>query len=484
MPFRPERYRPLVDDWHAFAACVREPLPLTVRANPARASPEEARAWLAADGLHPEPIAWSPGAFRVPADEAEAPGSLLASRAGLVHVQEEVSLLPVTLLDPRPGERVLDLCAAPGSKASQIAARMAGRGTLVANDKEWRRLAPLGRNLERTGAVNTVLTSYDAANYPRSAGLFDRVLADVPCTCEGTSRKNPEVFGWGGEEAWLEASRVQMAILRRAVRLCRPGGRIVYSTCSYAPEENEAVVDSVLHEMRGTPHEIEVAEAAVDGFRSAPGLTGWEGRRYAPELARTLRAWPHDNDTGGFFVAVLAKRGDGRAGEEEPPPEGSLAAFDTVDPEPWLAPVIERFGLPEKPFRRTRLVRGGRGVLSLVPDDLRPPAEPAASAVGLSFLHTAMRNPKLTTAAAMTFGARATRNAVELDRPALDRYLAREDQELPAGALIGVSPPGYALMRHTVEGSIACFGVGWLRPGGPEGSAGGATLRSLYPKRW
>jgi 16S rRNA C967 or C1407 C5-methylase (RsmB/RsmF family) len=420
-----------------------------------------------------------------PAEEGEAPGSLLASRAGLVHVQEEVSLLPVTLLDPRPGERILDLCAAPGSKASQIAARMAGRGTLVANDKEWRRLAPLGRNLERTGAINTVLTSYDAANYPRDAGLFDRVLADVPCTCEGTSRKNPEVFTWGGEEAWLEAARVQVAILRRAVRLCRPGGRIVYSTCSYAPEENEAVVDTVLAEMRGTPHEIEVAEAAVDGFRSAPGLNGWDGRRYAPELGRTLRAWPHDNDTGGFFVAVLEKRGPGAATEGAD--DGSsdpLAAFDTVDPEPWLAPVIERFGLPEAPLRGTLLVRGGRGVLSLVPDDLRPPAQPEASAVGLSFLHTAMRNPKLTTAAAMAFGARATRNAVELDRPALGRYLEREDQELSAESLTEVSAPGYALARHAVAGSTACFGVGWLRPGEPDGLTGGATLRSLYPKRW
>ena len=88
MPFRPERYRPLVDDWEAVAACVRSPLPLTVWANPARATPEEARTWLEAEGLHPEPVAWCPGAFRVPAGEADAPGGLLATRAGVVHVQE------------------------------------------------------------------------------------------------------------------------------------------------------------------------------------------------------------------------------------------------------------------------------------------------------------------------------------------------------------------------------------------------------------
>ncbi len=477
MPFRPERYRPLVDDWEAFAACVRSPLPLTVWANPARAAPEEARAWLEAEGLHPAPVGWCPGAFRVPAEEGGAPGGLLANRAGLVHVQEEVSLLPVTLLDPRPGERVLDLCAAPGSKASQIGARMAGRGTLVANDKEWRRLAPLGRNLERMGVTNAVLTSYDAANYPGDAGLFDRVLADVPCTCEGTSRKNPEVFSWGGEEAWIEAARVQAAILRTAVRLCRPGGRIVYSTCSYAPEENEGVVDTVLGEMGGA---VELAEARVDGFRSAPGIVEWDGRRYRPELARAMRAWPHANDTGGFFVAVLEKRG--AAAESD---AGAVARLDFADAGPHLAPVIDRFGLPGGLFEGTRLIRGGRGVLSLVPDDLRPPAHPEPSAVGLSFLHTAMRNPKLTTAAAMAFGARAERNALDLDEPALRRYMAREDQEIGREALAEVTGTGYALARHVVaaaEDRKVCFGVGWLREG--EEAEAPPTLRSLYPKRW
>ena len=477
MPFRPERYRPLVDDWEAFAACVRTPLPLTVWANPARATPAEARAWLEAEGLHPAPVGWCPGAFRVPPEEGEAPGSLLATLAGLVHVQEEVSLLPVTLLDPRPGERVLDLCAAPGSKASQIGARMAGRGTLVANDKEWRRLAPLGRNLERMGVSNAVLTSYDAANYPGDAGPFDRVLADVPCTCEGTSRKNPEVFSWGGEGASEEAARVQAAILRTAVRLTKPGGRIVYSTCSYAPEENEGVVDTVLGEMGGA---LELAEARVEGFRSAPGITAWEGRRYAPELARTMRAWPHWNDTGGFFVAVLEKRGAAAPSEG-----GSLAALDSVDPGPHLDPVIDRFGFPSDLFDGIRLVRGGRGVLSLVPDDLRPPAHPEPSAVGLSFLHTAMRNPKLTTAAAMAFGARAARNALDLDEAALRRYTAREDQAIDARALSEGVGSGYMLARHAVAGAErrpACFGVGWLRSGASAEEP--STLRSLYPKRW
>lgn len=469
MAFEPERYRPLVADWPAFDACLRRPLPLTLWANPLRASAGEVRSWLEAEGLVPEPLPWRSGAFRIAAGEAPAPGSLLATVAGLVHVQEEVSLLPVTLLDPRPGERVIDLCAAPGSKAAQIGAAMAGRGTLVANDADWRRQASLGRNLERLGVRNAVLTVYDAANFPEAGARFDRVLADVPCSCEGTSRKNPEVFTWGDASDRPDRVRVQRAILRKAVRLCRPGGRIVYSTCTYAPEENEAVVDSVLREAR--PGELRVAEARVAEFASEPGLTGWEGEAFGRALTGAMRVWPHANDTGGFFVAVLEKGGGAEAGVPE------LLAVEGVEAEPWLAPVRERFGFRSDLFGEHVLVPRGRGVLALVPDDLAPPARPEAKSMGLSFLYSDMRNPKLTTGAAMAFGREATRNLVELEEAELRAYLARRDQQVPEGRVVEGSGPGYVLVRHRG----VCFGVGWLRPGAVGGVV---SLRSLFPKRW
>lgn len=472
MAFTPERYREVVPDFPAFEAAVRRPLPVTVWANPLRTTPEEARAWLEAEGLAPEPVAWHPGAFRLPA--GTAPGRLLATLAGLVHVQEEVSLLPVRLLDPRPGERVLDLCAAPGGKAAQIAVSLGNRGTLVANDGDWRRLAPLGRNLERVGAANAVLTCCDAAGFPEVGGAYDRVLADVPCTCEGTSRKNPEVFEWGGEALRRDTVRVQRAILAKAVRLCRPGGRIVYSTCTYAPEENEAVVSAAL-EAAG-PGGLRLLPARVAGFRGAPGLTEWRDRRFHPDLERALRVWPHANDTGGFFVAVLEKGGGGE-GAPSDRPEPELAALEEAEPEPWLGPVRERFGLPAEAFHGLRVIRRGRKTLAVVPRDLRPPARPEATAVGLALLHADMRNPKLTTAAAMAFGRAATRNVVELGPEELRDYLARRDLELPPGRVEAPTGPGYALVRHRGVG----LGLGWLRPGEDGGPA---SLRSLFPKRW
>lgn len=469
MAFSPERYREVVPDFPAFVEAVRRPLPVTVWANPLRATPEEARAWLAADGLSPEPVPWRPGAFRLPADTA--PGRLLATVAGLVHVQEEVSLLPVTLLDPRPGERVLDLCAAPGGKAAQIAVALGNRGTLVANDADWRRLASLGRNLERIGAVNAVLTCADAASFPEAGGPFDRVLADVPCTCEGTSRKNPEVFGWGSDAQRRDTARLQRGILRKAVRLCRPGGRIVYSTCTYAPEENEAVVAAALEE--AGPGGLRILEARVVGLRTEPGLTAWRGERYPPELSRALRVWPHANDTGGFFVAVLERAG----GRQDTAREPEVADLEEVDPEPWLGPVRERFGFPDGTFDGLRLVRRGKEGLAIAPRDLRPPARPEAQAAGLSFLHAGMRNPKLTTAAAMAFGGTATENVVELDLKEVGTYLARRDQELPERRAVACTDPGYAVVRHR----RVALGLGWFRPAA-DGAP--ATLRSFFPKRW
>lgn len=300
LPFA--RYRSLVDDWDAFCDALARPLPTCIWTNTLRTTPRRLLEWLADDGLTPTPIPWYPGAYTLP-DDAQ-PGARLPYAAGLYHIQEEVSLLPVVLLAPRPGERVLDLCAAPGGKTAQIAVALRNHGTVVANDRHAMRLGVVRATAERLGLLNVATTTYDAANYPGAAGVFDRVLADVPCSCEGTSRKHPGVLEQASPEASEAISGVQRAILRKAAQLCRPGGRIVYSTCTYAPEENEAVVDALLRE----DDRLRVVPAAVPGFAADPGLTEWRGARYDASLRHALRYWPHRHDTGGFFAAVLEKR--------------------------------------------------------------------------------------------------------------------------------------------------------------------------------
>ncbi len=296
-----ERYRNIIDDWPAFAEALARPLAPVVWTNTLRTTPDRLRDWLGSDGLAPEPLAWHPGAFRLPV--GSKPGKSLAFLTGQYHVQEEVSLLPVTLLDPRSGERLLDLCAAPGNKTVQAAVRMGNRGTVIANDKSRKRLGVVRRNLERLGVSCVAVTVGDGGSLPRSWGLFDRVLADVPCTCEGTTRRNPEV-AWRWQLSPLEQSRKQRTLLEKAVQHTRPGGRIVYSTCTYAPEENEAVVDAMLRRHDGV---LRLLPARIPGFRSVPGLTAWRDQRWDGSLERAMRVFPHHNDTSGFFVAVLEK---------------------------------------------------------------------------------------------------------------------------------------------------------------------------------
>ncbi|MEM6796008.1 MAG: RsmB/NOP family class I SAM-dependent RNA methyltransferase [Acidobacteriota bacterium] len=297
-----ERYRPLIDDWSAFADAVQAPLPVTVWANTLRLDRPGLERVLAADGIDSTPLEWYPRGLRVAF--GTRPGKTVTFVAGYCHIQEEVSMLPIHLLDPQPGERVLDLCSAPGNKSIQAAVHMAGRGLVFANDVNQRRLVTVTRNVERLGLTNVAVSRWDGSSLPQQVGLFDRVLADVPCSCEGTTRKNTEILWRAPMHANLPGS--QTALLRKAVQKCRPGGRVVYSTCTYAPEENEAVVDAVLRESPG----LRVLPAGVPGLRSAPGVTSWEGQDFLPELAGTLRLWPHHNDTGGFFIAVLERPRD------------------------------------------------------------------------------------------------------------------------------------------------------------------------------
>lgn len=456
------RYRPLVDDWEAFAESIHRPLPVCVWTNPLRTTPEELVAWLRRGGLEPQPVGWLAGAFRLPPEVS--PGRRFEHATGLYHVQEEVSLIPPELLDLSPGQRVLDLAAAPGGKAARLAALMGNRGTLVANDRDIDRLSMLRANLDRLGAANVTTTRADAVNYPPEAGLFDRVLADVPCSCEGTHRKSPEVLERRFDEAGLaRLGRIQERILDKAVQLCRPGGRIVYSTCTYAPEENELVVDRVLRRRRGL---VRLLPAAVTGLRSSPGLTSWAGRRLAPGLAGALRVWPHQNDTGGFFVAVLERTGQGRAPTDPVP-------LEVEERERWLVPLRERFGFGEEDFAPFALVRSGKAGLSVVAMDHQPPALPPAETVGLPFLHAEMHHPKLTTSAAFAFGSKARRNIVAASQAQIEAYLERCRFRLEEEQLDGLDG-GYVLVRF--RGVTAGLGMARIRCGAGE-------IESLFPKR-
>ena len=461
-----ERYRPLIDDWDAFTVALARPLPVCVWTNMLRTTPEALAETLRVEGCAPEPLAWHPGAFRL-TDGAMA-AHLPSYLAGLFHIQEEVSMLPAMLLAPRPGERVLDLCAAPGNKTAELAVAMRSAGTVVANDLSRGRLNVLRTTVDRLGLLNVTVTRHDAAAFPEASGAFDRVLLDAPCSCEGTARKHPRVVAQSSRANSLRMGRIQTRMLARAVRRCRPGGRIVYATCTFAPEENERVVAETL---RAFGDDVRLIPASVSGLRTTPGLTVWEGESFPDDLRLTSRIWPHHNDTGGFFIAVLEKSPDAEALSPAPP----AALPHPVDPGEVLPPLEARFGFPRSAFEGCIFFRPNDKYVSVVSRDHRPPARPPAEMTGMYFLKTALRHPKLTTQAAMHFGHAATRNVVALDTDKLRAYLDRREVRLTAAEAAWCEGFGYVLVRHRGH----TYGVGLFRP---EGAGG--RVESLFPKTW
>lgn len=294
-----ERYRPLIEEYEAFLAACERPLPSVVRVNTLKANVERAREALDDDGYAYEPCEWYPELLRL---ESRSPGNSWPYVHGWIYGQEEVSALPALVLDPQPGERVLDACAAPGSKTTQLAALMADTGTLVANDANLGRLSALRSNAQRCGVTNCIVTSEDARTYslePFDGEQFDHTLVDVPCSCEGTIRKNPTALDEWSLDRVNGVAGVQRGILKRAVQMTCAGGTVVYSTCTFAPEENEAVLDHVL----GTEN-CRLLEFDAP-LTTQPGVTEWNGEQFDPSVQRAKRIYPHLNDTGGFFCAKL-----------------------------------------------------------------------------------------------------------------------------------------------------------------------------------
>jgi NOL1/NOP2/sun family putative RNA methylase len=222
---------------------------------------------------------------------------------GYIHIQEEVSMVPPIVLDPKPGEWILDLCAAPGSKTTHISQMMDNRGLVIANEPSLARITSLRSNCERLGAINVAITRYDGRRFPDQQ--FDRILVDAPCSSEGMARKDPEVLTRCSLKRSLDIQVLQKGLLKRAVQLTRSGGIVIYSTCTYAPEENEAVVGGVLGQFRDM---VRLEKVSVPGLKECSGLSEWNGTEFGDELKNCARYYSHQNDTGGFFVAKLVKK--------------------------------------------------------------------------------------------------------------------------------------------------------------------------------
>jgi 16S rRNA (cytosine967-C5)-methyltransferase len=295
------RVRPALGDSQtlALARALAQPAPLDLRVNLVKADRDQVAAVLAGDGIEARPTPFSPVGLRLAGKPALNRHSLFTS--GAIEVQDEGSQLLCHLLGPRRGEMVVDFCAGAGGKSLALGALMRSSGRVYALDVSDARLAKLGPRLARSGLSNVHpqrIASERDPRVKRLAGKIDRVLVDAPCTGLGTLRRNPDLKWRQTETAIAELAAKQSSILAAAATLVKPGGRLLYATCSILREENEAVVDAFL---RGHP-----------GFALVPAREALaQARIELPEVDPAdgfLRLRPDVHATDGFFGALLARR--------------------------------------------------------------------------------------------------------------------------------------------------------------------------------
>lgn len=256
-------------------------------------------------------------------DSGLKPGELGKTKEhllGYYYVQEISSMLPMMALKPDAGDYVLDLCASPGSKTTQAAAMMENKGFIMANEISMGRIGILNSNLERCGVMNTIVTRKEGFALcerllKKSQIRFDKILVDAPCSGEGTLRKSPKTFQMWNINMIKKIAKTQRKLAVAALRLLKVGGVMIYSTCTLAPEEDEAIVDYLVRNF-----DVEVEPLLDSKHRKGQGLglplkfrsgvCEWEGEEFDSEVKKCLRLYPQDNNTDGFFVCKIRKISD------------------------------------------------------------------------------------------------------------------------------------------------------------------------------
>jgi len=290
-----ERYKTMMDDWEAFEEECQSHEVSAIRRNRIKAG-DDFRERLLEAFPEAEQADWNSDIYRLP--ETKNPGKSMLHWLGEYYVQEESATIPVEVLDPQPGEKVLDMAAAPGGKTTQIASKMENRGMVVANDVSSKRMQSLHANIYRTGSACVAATNYDARNLPED-DKYDRILLDAPCTGEGNRCRRS--FEAAGEGEVKGISKLQKKLIEKAEKLLKEGGIMVYSTCTFSPKENEEVIEHALEE---TGLKLEKIELEAEHVR---GVTEFEDEQYGEEMTKTVRIYPHHLNSGGMYVARLRK---------------------------------------------------------------------------------------------------------------------------------------------------------------------------------
>ena len=293
-----ERYSVLVDDPTEFAEAIHKPLKQSFRINTLKGDKENILEQLRNYDPEITEVPWNNNAYVYQLNNL---GSSLEHFVGQIYIQELTSMVPpLVVKDVIDNNTILDCCAAPGSKTTQIAGMMQNQGHIIANDSRHARLKSLRGNLDRLGVTNATVTLRDFKSFPNTEA--DLYLVDAPCSSEGTIRKKNAVARMWKEKDYKRFTKLQKGLLNKA-RAMAPSGRTnVYSTRTFSPEENEKVISEIIDNQSG-----KVENIGINGLKTSPGITEWNGKRYNKEVEKCMRIWPHHNDTDAFFVARLEK---------------------------------------------------------------------------------------------------------------------------------------------------------------------------------
>lgn len=434
----------LGDEYDAFIKTYGENRKAALRINTLKGNSEKLFSVL---GEKLSPVPWTSDGYFYP--DTMQPGKNPLHEAGAYYIQEPSAMLPAELLKAQPGECILDLCAAPGGKTTKIAVDMKGEGLLVANEIHPKRAAILSSNVERMGIKNAVVTNESSDRLLKKfPEFFDRILVDAPCSGEGMFRKDEEARAQWSEENVIKCAVRQKEILNNAAAMLRPGGRLVYSTCTFSPEENEKMIVDFLN-----AH----PEFSVEKTDTPPCISNGK-----PELAEndesaafTFRIWPHLTEGEGHFAAVLKKDGEN----------------ENVYRQSTISPCPKEYEKLYRAFADEFLVNPPLGEISAFGENLyiMPPFLPNLDGIkvlrfGLH-LGTVKKNRfEPSHSLAMALNPQDAVQCAELSISDKEIFAYLRGETIPAGDL-----KGWCLI------SVSGYTTGW-------GKAAGGIIKNHYPK--
>ncbi|GAB4183864.1 MAG: hypothetical protein Kow00108_21180 [Calditrichia bacterium] len=450
----------LGDDASIFFNQIGNAFDNTLRFNSLKGTIEDQIILMEASGFKLEPIQVFEQAYKV-VNAPYAVGKTLSHFLGHIYIQDLSSMIPPLVLDPQPGDIVLDMSAAPGSKTTQIAALMENEGVLIANDADPKRVQTLSYNLERMGAVNTHVINTAGERigkiYPET---FDKILLDPPCSGLGTLHKNPEINNWWTPEYSLNLAERQFYMLRSAVRALKPGGILVYSTCTLTPWENEMVITRALQEFPLTLMPI----AALRGLEVEPGLTSFQSHSFHQDMEKTIRLNPVKNQTEGFFIARLQKTESMNSEPFEKQPHTFNWMQDNQSPvKKYVDFISNEFGIDRKLFRNYKFGVGRKiNFINKMAAEFPLYFKPAR--FGLPFGNPMQQGIKLTTEAVHFWGRFMNNHVIDLETlKQVEEFVNRESDIAMEGK------PGQKIFRYKNN----LLGYGYFN---------GKKCRSFFPQ--